>query len=374
MHRLIRSAAALALCLTPAAAQTVAFPDFSSVSNLALNGSAAQNGTRLRLTPSVSAQIASAWYVASVPVEYGFDTTFTFQTSTPLSSGADGFCFVVQNDPRGLFAIGADGSALGYGAYATSAPGTAIANSLVVEFDTFLTTVAGVSDLSGNEISVHTAGAGANDYVETASIGRVSPSITFSNAVAHTARIRYTPGTLRVYLDNLTTPVLTVPYSFATGGTYVLAPNAPVGGLALQAGGAAYVGFTAATGGSSETYDILSWTYDQGLLLDLAYNPATFTIDLNVDGGNPFDLCLNAITLNVGAYPNGWFYGLDIPVFELLNEYYVGAPFLTLLDAGGSYSFSVGGVPPAFAGLLYGVSVEYGPTGVFKRASPPTVL
>jgi hypothetical protein len=374
MSRLIRSAAALALCLAPAAAQTVAYPDFSSVSNLALNGAAAQSGTRLRLVPSASGQIGSAWHAASVPVEYGFDTRFTFQTASATGGGADGFCFVVQNDPRGLFAIGADGSALGYGAYATSAPGTAIANSLVVEFDTFLSTVGSVSDLSGNEISVHTAGVNGNDYVESFSIGRVSPSITFSNAVAHTARIQYVPGTLRVYLDNLTTPVLTVPYSFATGGTYVLAPNAAVGGLSLQAGGAAYVGFTAATGGSTETYDVLSWTYDQGLLLDLAYDPTTFSINLSVLGGDPFGLCINAITLSVGAYPNGWFYGLDIPVFELLNEYYVGAPFLTLLDAGGSYFFSVGGVPPAFAGLLYGVSVEYGPTGVFKRASPPTVL
>jgi hypothetical protein len=247
-------------------AQTISFPDFSSTAGLVLNGNAVQNGSALRLVPSVLSQKGTVWFATPLPVVGGFDTTFTFQTSVPSGGGADGFTFAIHNDPRGTTLLTNHAAALGYGAFATSPAGTAMSNGLVVEFDTFQSSFGGYSDLSGNEISVHTGGTGENSHGEGFSIGRVSPAVNFSNAAVHTARVQYVPGTIKVYLDNLTTPVLTAPYTFAGGGTHVL-PATPVGGLSLLPGGYAYVGFTASTGGSFENYDLLSWTYDPSFLL-----------------------------------------------------------------------------------------------------------
>jgi hypothetical protein len=373
MNRLTHAAAALAVCTGVVAAQSVSFLDFSSLGGMAVNGVAAQSGNRLRLVPSASMQIGSAFYLNPLTVENGFDARFTFQTSTPTGGGADGFAFVVHNDPRGFAAIGADGSAMGYSSYPTSPAGTAIANALVVEFDTFLSTINGVSDLSGNEISVHANGVGDTSYIETASIGRVSPAITFSNAVAHTARAHYVPGTLRVYLDNLTTPVLTTSFHFNSGGTYVLSPFGSSGAMSLLSGGAAWVGFTAATGGSAEIYDLLSFSFEPGILLNLSYNPATFTISLQDLGGDPGDYCFNALTLQQGAYPNGWFYGIDINVIDMAVQFNSGPPFLTTFDALGQYSFSLPGVPPL--GLtFYGVALAISPAGIVRKASPPAAV
>ncbi len=373
MPRSLFVAAVAGLCLATAPAQLINFPNFASTGGMTLNGNAAQSGSSLRLVPSVLSQKGSAFYAAPVTVVNGFDTKFTFQTSAPSGGGADGFTFVVHNDPRADTFLSDHAGAMGYGAFATSPAGTALANCLVVEFDTFLGTFGGFSDLSGNEISVHTGGTGNSSQGEGFSIGRVTPTVTFSNAVAHTARIHYVPGTLRVYLDNMTTPVLTVPYNFNTGGNYILAPGGAVGGLSLLPGGTAWVGFTASTGGSFENYDLQSWTYEPGMLLNLAYDPMTFVVSLADVGGNPGDLCFNVLTLNGGAFPNGWFYGVDINVVEMAQIFNLGAPFLTALDANGEYSLLVPGVPPLGV-TFYGVALDISAAGLVVKSSPPTSL
>ena len=373
MPRSLQIAAVAGLCLASASAQLINYPNFASTGGLTLNGNAAQSGTNLRLVPSVLSQKGTAFFAAPVTVENGFDTKFTFQTSTPSGGGADGLTFVIHNDPRADTFLANHAATIGYGAFATSPVGTALSNSLVVEFDSFLSTFGGFSDLSSNEISVHTGGTGENSHSEGFSLGRVTPSVTFSNALVHTARITYVPGTLKVYLDNMTTPVLTVPYDFATGGNYVLSPGGPVGGLSLLPGGTAWVGFTASTGGSFENHDLLSWTYEPGMLLKLSYDPMSFVVSLSDVGGNPGDLCFNALTLTAGAYPNGWWYGIDIPVLEMAQEFNLGAPFLTALDANGSYSILLPGIPPL--GLtFYGVALDISAVGLVVKSSPPTSL
>jgi hypothetical protein len=371
MPRLL-TAAALGLCLASADAQLINFPNFSSTGGLVLNGNAAQSGTSLRLVPSALSQKGSAYFSIPVSVVNGFDTKFTFQTSTPSGGGADGLTFLIHNDARGTAFLGNHAAALGYGAFAASPVGTGCFNSLAIEFDSFLGTFAGFSDLSSNEISVHTAGVNENGHSEGLSIGRVTPGVTFSNAVVHTARIHYVPGTLRVYLDNMTTPVLTVPYDFDLGGNYVVAPG-PVGGLSLLSGGTAWVGFTASTGGSYENHDLLSWTYEPGIRMTLAYDPLNFVLTLQDLGGYPGDYVLNAITTTQGAYPNGWFYGIDINVLELVQEINLGPPFLASFDATGSYGVALPGVPPLGI-TFYGVALEVTPAGLVLKASAPTAV
>jgi len=44
---------------------------------------------------------------------------------------------------------------------------------------------------------------------------------------------------------------------------------------------------------------------------------------------------VTAITLAQGAYPNGWFFGLDITLTELISQFQTGFPFSGVLDAVG---------------------------------------
>src|SRR6185503_17553321 len=112
-------------------------PDFSNTTGLALNGNAAPNGLDLRITPAAGGQKGSVWYDQPVDVSSGFDTIFRFSISQLAASGADGFALVIQNDVRGTTALGDTGSSMGYGAEATSPTGTALSNSLAIEFDTY---------------------------------------------------------------------------------------------------------------------------------------------------------------------------------------------------------------------------------------------
>ena len=110
---------AVSLCLAcvaflsvNAAAQSFSYADFSSTAGLVLNGSAAQNGVNLRMTPPAGGQAGTAWYQTQVPVIAGFSTTFAFQVS-PVG-GADGMTFTLHEDPNGTAALcGTGGSTSG---------------------------------------------------------------------------------------------------------------------------------------------------------------------------------------------------------------------------------------------------------------------
>ena len=63
---------------------------------------------------------------------------------------------------------------------------------------------------------------------------------------------------------------------------------------------------------------------------------------------------MNAITLAPGAFPNGWLYGIDIAIPELLNELNGGLPFIGTLDGSGSFL-----LPPVVLGLPFPITVYY---------------
>jgi len=259
----------------------IAFPDFSSVAGLALNNHAVQAGNVLRVTPPLISQRGTAFLATPMPVGQGFDTTFTFRVSALSGGGADGLAFIIQNDPRLTTALGNHASAIGYGAFVNAPAGTAIANSLVIELDTWFNSFGGYSDLSGNEISIHTNGVMDNSQSEGVSIGRVTAPGNMSDGQPHTLRIRYVPGTMDLWLDG--TSLLSVPYDFITGGTHVLSGTA-IGGLNLLAGGHALVGFTASTGGSWESHDIESWTFDA------LVNDPCLAGNIGAGVGGPYDV------------------------------------------------------------------------------------
>ncbi len=309
---------------------SISYPDFSSVAGLTMNVHAAQSGNLLRVTPAVISQRGSAWLDNPYPVGSAFDMAFGFRVSAPSAGGGDGMAFVVHNDPRLLSAIGNHASAMGYGAFPSSPAGTAIANSLAVEIDTYFNSNAG--DLSGNEISIHTNGVGDNGTNESLSIGRVTPAVNMSDGQAHQLRLRYVPGTLEIYLDDFTVPILSVAYDFYLGGTHVLT-GAPVSGLSLLSGGNALIGFVASTGGAWENHDVLWWstrlyeTNDPAGSLDVdgvtsgGYAAAALTrsagqvFAVNSVGAGPYDLGVVSAALVPGGVfqtPGGQLVNLDL--------------------------------------------------------------
>jgi len=215
------------------------FPNFDDPSPLTLIGDAAITADdRLRLTPAAGGQEGAAWYTLEKQfVGYEFSTTFQFQMADNFDSpgGSDGFVFAIQNAVPNYLAGG--GGTLGY---------HNLPSSLVVEFDTFQNSEAG--DPSESHISIHTNGTGPNSWLESLSLGSYNTNPILDDANVHTAKITYTPGSLSIYLDNLTTPKLTVAVDLADK-------------LALT-DGRAWIGFTGTTGGGWQTHDILNWSFD----------------------------------------------------------------------------------------------------------------
>ena len=283
-------------------AQGFNFPMFTGAEPVTLNGQAALNGTSIRLAPALNSAKGSLYHQTQLVVANGFDTTFTFAMGN--GNGADGMAFVIHNDVRGDTFLGDHGSALGYGHFATAAPGTGVLNALVIELDSFSSSFNGFSDLGNNEISVHTNGILESNHGEDTSIGRVAPTIDLNDGANHTLRVLYTPGTLDIFLDGGAAPILSVPYDFTTGGTHVI-NNTPVGGLNLPTG-EAWVGFSASCGGLNQDHDVRSWSFSSTPILadDVSItrviaptndqidcspksNAEAVTIDLRNNGMNP---------------------------------------------------------------------------------------
>lgn len=97
------------------------------------------------------------------------------------------------------------------------------------------------------------------------------------------------------------------------------------------------------------------------------FSTTTGTIGYVILEGPAAGAAFVAVTLNAGAFPLGWFYGVDILWPELLAEITQGFPFLTPLQPCGSAAIGpFGGLPPGLT--LYAVAL-----GVPLGASIPTV-
>lgn len=198
----------------------------------------------VRLTPSELWTSGAAWSTSKQTVVNGFEARFSMRMSNPgppdllvqgnTEPGADGIVFVIQN--MSATAIGAQGIGLGY---------QGLTSSVAIEFDTWLNP--GEGDPSGNHVSIHTGGLGANSADETYSIGSVVIPTDWYDDQVHEVVITYVPGTISVSIDGVT--VLTAPLTLTNVG----------GSSIVDANGKMWAGFTSATGGAFGTHDILSW-------------------------------------------------------------------------------------------------------------------
>jgi Legume lectin domain/Chitobiase/beta-hexosaminidase C-terminal domain len=216
---------------------TINFGSGFSSSGLALNGNAALNGARLRLTNSVADQGGSGWYTTPVNIQT-FTTDFTFQLTSPTGNG---ITFTIQN--AGTTALGPIGGGLGYGPDNVTNPSKSanapIAKSVAVKFD-----------LHNN------AGEGNNStglYLNGAS--PTIPAVTLGGGVnLHSgdimhAHVTYDGTTLTLIITDTSSPVETFTTSW------------PVNIPSTVGANTAYIGFTGATGASTAIQEIVTWTF-----------------------------------------------------------------------------------------------------------------
>lgn len=245
------------------------YPNFNSIAGLTLNGAAIQSAPTLSITPPVRASAGSFWRSDRQSIATGFDTTFTFRVRDVAGRGADGFAFVIQNSAAGTAALGAPGGGMGYATNEVypDLPGyTGIFNSVAIEFDMWDNTGQWGDFSSGSHISVQTNGTGDNRPSAAFSRGHFNAS-DFGDGLTHAARVSYTPGVLQVYIDNLSSPVITIGIDLSTT-------------LNLSSG-QAFVGFTGGTGAlaDAQRHEVLSWEFGSTIV------PAPAAASLLATGG-----------------------------------------------------------------------------------------
>jgi hypothetical protein len=251
--------AALLMVAGSAAGQTcysgsLGYPGFSGREDLRLSGSAEIVGDELVLTPAAPGQAGSAWFGPFAPtVTDPWFAEFTIR----LDGEADGMAFVIQSsDP---FALGCDGSCLGY---------AGIPNSLAVEFDTF----AFSGEFPTDHVSVQSNFAGPNSNSDASSLASAVLSQDLNDGQPHRVRLAYDGADLRVWVDGALE--ITVAVDFAAG--------------IADAGGCAYVGFTGGTGGVFAAQAVTEWAHGQ----------LGFSID-------SFQTVDDAVTVGDASFENG---------------------------------------------------------------------
>jgi hypothetical protein len=200
---------------------------FTSAANFSLVGGTSLAASALQLTDGGNFEAHAVWYSTPVNIQR-FGTDFTFQITPASAKASDGMTFTIQN--TGLNAHGGIGGALGY---------QGIKSSVAVKFDTFNNTGEGV-----NSTGFYTNGA-----APTIPALDLTPSGVnlHSGDIMH-AHLTYDGTTLTLILtDTLTNATFTASQAI----------NIP----ATVGANTAFVGFTAGTGGTVSTQDVLSWTY-----------------------------------------------------------------------------------------------------------------
>ena len=208
----------LAVFSQTARAEVSGFAGFAPVNTSGLVVSAGFNEDKMLLTLTDGGADEAASAFSNVPQTVaGFHAEFTYQADKfggPPPGGADGAAFILENDPRGVKALGGAGGGLGYSA---GDSGTAIGHSAAFRLGLY-----------------STSGAGVGTNGEQSSLGDTLPVDLRSG---HPVRVtlEYDGGTLTETLKDQTTG------ETFTGQEELDLPTALGSGLA-------YVGFSGASG------------------------------------------------------------------------------------------------------------------------------
>jgi hypothetical protein len=207
-----------------------------TASGLALMGSAAINGTRLRLTDTGANEAGSGFWSTPLNIQK-FTTDFSFQLTT---ANADGFTFTIHGGSA-PGALGPAGGGLGYGPDTTTGP-PGIPTSVAVKLDLYSNAGEGT-----NSTGIYTNGA--------------SPTVPFVDLTG-TGIDLHSGDIFQVHMSydgtNLAMTITDTVTQAAFNHTFPINIPATVGG------NTAFVGFTGGTGGLTAIQEILNWTYVSG--------------------------------------------------------------------------------------------------------------
>jgi hypothetical protein len=200
--------------------------DGFTATNLSMNNYPTVKSGMLQVTDGGAGEIRSAWFTKKVPVS-AFTSDFTFQI---LKGSADGFTFTIQNDPKGIWALGNGGGGLGY---------QTIQKSVALKFDIY-------DDAGEGPDSIGVYTGGAVPTIPSTDL-RSTGVILGSGDLIH-AHLVYSGTTLTVTLTDTKTGV-------SVSKQYSVNIATAVGGTT------AYVGFTGSSGAFTAEQDVTSWSY-----------------------------------------------------------------------------------------------------------------
>ena len=208
----------------PASGQ-FAYPDFSSVDGIVFMDapwdSAFQNGSAIRLNPSVASTEGGIYFDEKQKVDLGFHTRFEFSISEIAGSGSDTINFIVIGGPEG----------------------TPFSHPHVdVEIDTFQNPW----DANANHVSVFDV---PGDPSSTIELTATPLPFNASDGAIHAVDIVYDGigHQLSVTFDDAIAPLVTVGVDIAAS-------------VALE-NGKSWVELFARTGSAPEAHDVHSWTF-----------------------------------------------------------------------------------------------------------------
>jgi len=201
-----------------------------------LNGGATVTTNLLTLTTANGNQARTAFFNNKINFCGDFTASFVYQAQVGNSGFADGMTFMIQNDPRGLAAVGGNGGGLGYG---NQNGGTPITNSIAIEFNNY--TGSGNIGFQFNRNGVVTL----NNYTST------NP-INFQNQNPVLVQINY-HKTLNNIVLTLTDQVTKSVYSTTINN---------INFTTSLGGTAGYVGFSGGTGGQNSIQTISNFLFN----------------------------------------------------------------------------------------------------------------
>jgi Bacterial lectin/Secretion system C-terminal sorting domain len=223
------------------------------VNNYCVTGNSTDEGGGCAiLTTATNGQLGSIWD-ADNKLDFTSDWTYDFIVNLGANdAGADGLCFVIQNDPSGLSTTGGSGNTLGAGG---------ITNSLIVEIDTYIN----LEDRNDGLPTVLCSGGPSDiDHIDIWLNGNVNPNDGWCPAVG----TRYVPNAVQLldagvnyniengldhklrisYVASSATLTATV-LNLGLSKTYGSISYSPIDPMVLFGTNAPYFGFTASTGG-----------------------------------------------------------------------------------------------------------------------------
>lgn len=201
--------------------------NFSASLPITLAGNASYTSNLLQLTPNSGSQRGTAFYQTQVRI-LKFSTQFNLRFD---STQADGATFCIQNSSSN--ALGTSGGGLGYGG---------ITNSVAIRFDSW-------------------NGGGGQFSTDILTGGTVSPDQAGSGILNTTFGL--TAGTTWNFLINASYDGTTLSYTIRnfSNRNQSFSSNRTIDIGTTIGSSNAWIGFTSATGGATETCSILSWNW-----------------------------------------------------------------------------------------------------------------